>query len=109
MGKNITLNSKKVAILIRALNSAGINMATLATYFLDLIFGGPKHDWGNALKTNIVGVVDQLEKDPLGWTLNVAVDVGVAYAAFALVGYLVSMVGGKKSIQIAPGVTLRFL
>ena len=107
--KNVTLNSKKVAILIIALNAAGIQMGTLVSYFLDLVFGGPNHDWGNAISSNIRGVVDKLEADPLGWTLNVAVDVGVAYAAFALVGYLVTMFGGKKSIQIAKGVTWKFL
>ena len=105
----VTLNTKKMAILITALNSAGVATGTIIGYLLDLVLGGPKHNWQNAIAVNIRNVVDSIEQDPLGWTMNVAVDVGILYLLFAVVGKAVVMMGGKKSIQIAKGVTWKFL
>jgi len=109
MGKNITINTKKMAIIFAALNGAGLNTSTLLTYFLDLVLGGPKHDWGNAISTEIRKIADRMVKDPVGLSLDVAVDVATTALVFQLAGMLVTALGGKKSIQIAPGVTWRFL
>ena len=107
--KNVTINTKKMVLVITALLSAGVNVGTLVTYFMDLVTGGPKHDWQNAIAVNIRNVVDAMIDDPLGWTLNIAVDVSLMYAAFKIVGFIISFFGGRKSIQIAKGVTWRFV
>ena len=105
----VTINTKKMVLVIAALMSAGVDVQTLTSYFLDLVFGGPSHDWGNAISVEIEKVVNAMINDPLGWTLNIAVDLTMIYAAFSLVGWLITMFGGKKSVRIAKGITWRFV
>jgi len=104
----VVLNTKKMAIVIAALVGAGINVDTLISYLIDLVTGGPKHDWGNAIATEIRGVVDRMIEDPIGWSMGVALDVTLIYAAFGLLSMIIKAAGGKKSVQIAKGVTWRF-
>lgn len=107
--KNITINTKQMIIVFSALTGAGIRVDTLISYLLDLVFGGPNHDFGNAIAVEIRGVVTRMMADPIGFATGVAVDVAIASAVLAAAGYLVRMMGGKTSIRIAKGVTWKFL
>jgi hypothetical protein len=104
MAKNVVINTKKMAIIIAALNAAGIGWDTLATYLIDLMTGGPSHDYGNFFKVEFTKIINAIKDDPIGWTLGIAVDVTFVVVAFKLLGWVISAFGGRKSVQIAKGV-----
>lgn len=106
--KTVTIDTKKFALVLTALMAAGIDIGTIISYMLDLVLGGPQHDWGNAISVEIRKVVDNLIADPIGFGLNVAVDVTIVSLLFKLAGWMITMFGGKKSIQVAPGVRWRY-
>jgi hypothetical protein len=104
MAKNIVINTKKMAIIIAALNGAGIAWDTLVMYVIDLMTGGPSHDYGNFFKVELTKIINAIRDDPIGWSLGIAVDVTVVTVAFKLIGFVITAFGGRKSVQIAPGV-----
>ena len=104
----VTINTKKLAIIMAALVGAGIRIDTLVSYLVGTVLRGESHDYGNFVAVEIEKVVNKMVSDPIGVSAGVAIDVTLIYAMFAILGKIITMAGGKKSIRIAKGITWRF-
>ena len=91
-----------------ALNGAGIATSTIINYLLDLVFGGPTHDWGNLVSVEIRKLATKIQTDPIGFSMDIAVDVTMVTFFFKILAWVIKLFGGKTSMKIAPGVTWRW-